>query len=122
MREERWRDAVHNADVEGGEVRKSEEEEVEVSLAPPAGSLRASQWKRRHGPLQFQLEWPTALHWTDCDSASTGWMNHSESRRRLQPWRSFQSKALESLQPSVFPRGGCLIRCALHEELLQLFF
>lgn len=58
-REERWRDAVDKADFKGGEVRKSEEEEVEVALAPPEGSLRASQWKQRHRPLQFQLEWPT---------------------------------------------------------------
>lgn len=51
---------LDKADVEGGEVRKSEEEEeVELALAPPEGSLRASQWKQRHCPLQFQLEWPT---------------------------------------------------------------
>lgn len=36
---------LDKADVEGGEVRKSEEqEEAELALAPPEGSLRARQW------------------------------------------------------------------------------
>lgn len=78
---------LDKADVEAGEVRKSEEEEeVELALAPPEGSLRASQWKQRHGPLQFGVA--DALHRTVCDSASAGWMNHSESWRRLQPIQS----------------------------------
>lgn len=93
-REERWRDAVHKADVEGGEVRKSEEEEVELALAPPGGSLRASQWIAATQLAAVSAGVADALHWTDCDSASTGWMNPSESRSRLQPWRSCQSEAL----------------------------